>query len=216
MAYRYAFFDLDGTLIDSSPGIFNSIRYTAKKMGLIPPTEEQMTSFIGPPVVKSFARHYGLSDEDSACTIGIYREYYSVTGVLECTVYDGMQKTLEMLNAQGIVCVLATCKPHVYADRIVEHLGLKKHLAFVSGPELDGTRGEKREVIAYAMEQLGITDHTEILMVGDRDNDVLGSKYHDIDCAGALWGFGSAEELTEAGAKHLCRHPLDLIPLFQK
>ena len=214
MSYRYAFFDLDGTLIDSSPGIFNSIRYTAKKMGLVPPSEAQMTAFIGPPVVKSFARHYGLSEEDSACTIDIYREYYADTGVLECDLYEGIRDLLDQLNARGIPCVLATCKPHVYAERIIQHFDLLDKFAFLSGPELDGTRNEKSEVIVHAMEKLGITDRKEILMIGDRDNDMLGAKRAGVDAAGALWGFGSAEELTETGAKYICQTPTDLLKYF--
>ena len=214
MAYRYAFFDLDGTVIDSSPGIFNSIRYTANKMGLVPPSNEQMRSFIGPPVVKSFARHYNLPEELAVTTIHIYREYYSVTGVLECELYDGIRTLIDELNAKGVKCVLATCKPQIYAEQILAHLGIRESFAFVSGPELDGTRGEKHEVINHAIEHLEIADRSEILMIGDRNNDMLGAGRAEVDAAGVLWGFGDTEELQSTGAKYLCKTPSELLKYF--
>ena len=215
MKYRYAFFDMDGTVIDSSPGIFNSIKYTAKKMGLELPDDSALRSFIGPPVVKSMAQYFNLPAEQAERLVGIYREYYGVTGLLECYVYEGIRELIAELSARGVICVLATCKPHYYANRILAHLGMDTCFAYVSGPEIDGTRNEKHEVIAHACEQLKISDLSSVLMIGDRDNDVRGASYHGIDCAGALWGFGSEEELRTAGAAHICATPADVVALFE-
>ena len=215
MAYSYAFFDLDGTLTDSSEGITRSVQYALQKMGREVPPKDRLMGFIGPPLKWSFSHFFGMSNEDTLTAIDTYREYYAVKGVLECSLYDGILSLLESLNARGIRCVLATCKPHRFANMVLDHFGLNRFFAFVSGPEIDGTRGEKHEVIAYAMEQLGIHDPAEILMIGDRDNDVLGAKQLGIDCAGALWGFGSKEELSDAGAKYLCRSPKEIQALFE-
>jgi phosphoglycolate phosphatase len=170
--------------------------------------------FIGPPLFWSFSHYFKMSAEEAKKAIDTYREYYSVTGMLECDLYEGIRELLEDLRARGVHCVLATCKPHFFANKILAHYQLDSLFEFVSGPEIDGTRGEKHEVIAYATEQLGITDPASILMIGDREGDVLGAKQHGIDCAGVLWGFGSKKELEEAGARYLCAAPKELSALF--
>ena len=214
MAYSYAFFDLDGTVTDSSLGITRSVQYALQKMGYEVPPKENLMGFIGPPLFWSFSHYFNMPEKEAKRAIDTYREYYAVTGMLECTLYEGIRAVLEALNARGIHCVLATCKPHFFANKILAHYQLDSLFEFVSGPEIDGTRGEKDEVIAYAMEQLGIRDPASILMIGDREGDVLGAKKHGIDCAGALWGFGSQEELEQAGARYLCASPEDLRALF--
>ena len=215
MQYSHAFFDLDGTLTNSAPGIPHSVQYALRKFGITPPPEEELTVFVGPPLVQSFSKYFGMDTEQSLLAVDYYREYYRAKGMLENEVYDGIPTLLEELNARGIVCVLATCKPYEFAEKILAHFGLDKYFAFVSGPEMDGRRGEKHEVIAHAIEQMSIPDPRQILMIGDRDNDVLGAAHHAIDCAGVLWGFGSREELQEAGAKHLCALPHDVLSLFE-
>jgi phosphoglycolate phosphatase len=216
MQYSHAFFDLDGTLTNSAPGITHSVQYALRKFGITQPPEEELTVFVGPPLVQSFSKYFGMDTEQSLLAVDYYREYYRAGGMLENEVYDGIPALLEELNARGIVCVLATCKPYEFAEKILAHFGLDKYFAFVSGPEMDGRRGEKHEVIAYAMEQLSLPDAKKILMVGDRRDDVLGALHHGIDCAGVLWGFGTEEELTEAGALQLCHVPHDLLSFFEK
>lgn len=215
MRYTYAFFDLDGTLTNSAPGITRSVQYALRKFGIKPPPEKHLTVFVGPPLAQSFSKYFGMDDEQSRTAVDYYREYYRAKGMLGNEVYEGIPSLLETLNARGVICVLATCKPHIFANKILSHFGLDKFFALVSGPELDGTRGEKHEVIAHAIEQMSIPDPRQILMIGDRDNDVLGAAHHAIDCAGVLWGFGSREELQEAGAKHLCALPHDVLSLFE-
>jgi len=210
MPYRYAFFDLDGTLIDSAPGIFNSARYALKKLGFPPPTQEQLNAFIGPPLYRSFMEHCGFSRTDAEHGIDLFREYYAEHGISECRLFDGIPALLEELTHRGVVCALATCKPHVFAKQLLQTHGLAPYFSCVSGPEIDGTRGEKQEVIEDAMKRLGIDTPAEVLMIGDRDNDVLGAARLGIDCAGALWGFGSREELLCAGAKYLCEEPKEV------
>ena len=214
MPYHYAFFDLDGTLTDSAPGILNSVEYALTKMGYEMPPRERLMGFIGPPLSHSFENIIGLSKQNALRAVDTYREYYAVTGVLECEVYDGIVALLERLTANGTRCVLATCKPHVFAKQVLAHFGLDRYFCFVSGPEIDGTRGEKHEVITHALEQLGQPDPKTVLMIGDRAGDVIGATQNGMDCAGVLWGFGSAEELQTAGAKYLCSDCEELYSLF--
>ena len=200
MRYTHAFFDLDGTLTDSAQGIVHSVQYALRGMGIDPPPDEALTGFIGPPLLWGFSHYFGMTEEESQRAVALYREYYTAGGMLENRVYEGLPELLEALTDVGVTCVLATSKPHVYASAILRHFGLDRYFSFVSGPELDGTRDPKHEVIAYAMEHLHLTDPSKILMIGDRDNDAIGASYHGMDCVGALWGFGTQKELLDAGA----------------
>ena len=214
--YQYCFWDLDGTITNSAPGITHSVRYAMEKMGKPLEPDHDLRCFIGPPLLYSFEHFLGLSPEESQRAVDLYRVCYRAGAMLECEVYDGIRETLEKLERRGIVSVLATCKPHEFACRIVEHFDLAKHLAFVSGPEMDGTRNEKHEVIAYAMEKLGIPSPDAVLMVGDRRDDVVGAKRCNMDCVGVEWGFGTREELEAAGAVKTVQKPQDLLQFFEK
>ena len=211
MQTKYAFFDLDGTIINSAQGILNSLNYATKKMNLPSFTMDDTWKFIGPPLLDVFSKHRGLNLQKATEAVACYREYYSRKGMLECSVYDGIRELLEELKRIGIVCVLATCKPHIFANQILAHHQLDAYFAFVSGPELNGTRNTKSEVIAYAIESLHISDRDSIIMIGDRADDVLGANACGIDCIGVLWGFGSEEELTNAGACAICQQPKDVL-----
>ena len=213
--YQYCFWDLDGTLTDSAPGITHSVRYAMEQMGKPVPPEKDLTCFIGPPLLYSFENYLGLSPKDSQTAVDHYRVCYRAGAMLECNVYDGVRETLEELNRRGIICVLATCKPHEFANKIIEHFDLKKYFSFVSGPEMDGTRNEKHEVIAYALENLGIPSPTSVLMVGDRRDDVVGAARCNMDCIGVEWGFGTREELVTAGAMQVISKPQELLRFFE-
>ena len=214
MNYTHAFFDLDGTLTDSAPGIVNSVCYALKKMGIEPPSKEKLTCFIGPPLAWSFSTYFGMNKTDSLRAVDAYREYYRAGGMLENSVYDGVVELLKRLRQAGVICVVATSKPHVFANRILQHFSLDSYFTLVAGPELDGTRGEKSEVIAYAMEQLGLSDCNRILMIGDREHDVLGAKKFGMDSIGVLWGFGTEDELLRAGATYVCRNTDEVAAIF--
>ena len=211
MAVSYCFFDLDGTLVDSSAGIIDSINYALDKMALPPFRAEEVTYFIGPPLATAFSSRRGLSPEDTQRAVNYYREHYRTDGIFACSVYGGIRELLQRLTKSGITCVLATCKPHEYANRILEHHELASYFSFVSGPELDGTRNEKHEVIAYALQKLQIKDPSQVVMIGDRANDILGARENKIDTIGVLWGFGSREELMNAGAKSIVSSPDEIL-----
>lgn len=213
--YQYCFWDLDGTFTNSAPGITHSVRYAMEQMGKPLSPDHDLRCFIGPPLLYSFEHFLGLSPEDSQRAVDHYRVCYRAGAMLECEVYDGIREVLEELTKRGIICVLATCKPHEFACRIVEHFDLMKYLAFVSGPEMDGTRNEKHEVIAYAMDKLGIPSPDAVLMVGDRRDDVVGAARCNMACVGVAWGFGTKEELCEAGAIGVISTPEELLAYFE-
>ena len=214
MKYQYCFFDLDGTLIDSAPGVLSSFNYALEQIGLPLFTKEDTADFIGPPLIYVFCNRFGLSKQEGERAVSLYREFYRRGGMLDCRVYDGISTLLDELSLLGIKCVVATCKPHEFATKILRHHGLLDRFAFVSGPEMDGTRGEKHEVIAHALKVLNIADPSTVIMLGDRANDVTGAKQCKIDCIGALWGFGSEEELADAGAVALCKKPEKVVHFF--
>ena len=214
MRYTHIFWDLDGTLVNTAPSVTHSVQHALRQMGLPVPHESELLGFIGPPLLDGFSRFIGLSDADSERAVALYRAHYTAGALFECSLYDGIRETLDRLHDAGIVSLVATCKPHEFANRIVDHLGIRDRITFVSGPEMDGTRGTKQEVIAHAAEQLGIKDLSRCLMVGDRGSDVVGATFHGMDCAGALWGFGAREELAEAGAAYLISSPDQLCKLL--
>ncbi len=214
MLHTHAFFDLDGTITNSAPGITHSVQYALRKMGIEPPPAEELLGFIGPALTWGFSHFFGMNEEDSKKAVEFYRENYRASGMLECEVYEGIPELLRDLKRAGVTCVLTTSKPHIFANQILAHFELDRYFAGVYGPELDGTRGEKHEVIAQALSQLGSIDPSRILMIGDRHHDVLGALRHGIPCAGVLWGFGGKDELREAGAAYLCASPAELRALL--
>ena len=201
--YKTILFDLDGTLTDSAPGILNSVRYACRKMGLEVPPEATLRKFLGPPLIDSFRELIGLSDAEADRAVSAFREYFPTKGIFENEVYPGIPALLADLKAAGKTVIIATSKPEDFAKRIMVHFDLAQYCDFICGATMDETRTDKAEVIAYALETAGITGKDGLVMVGDREHDVLGAKRNGLPCVGAVYGYGSAEELTTAGAAAL-------------
>ena len=196
---KYVFFDLDGTLTDPFLGITNSVIYALEKMGFPHGDNSEYKLFIGPPLRESFQLKCGMTADEAERALALYREYFSPTGIFENRVYDGVPELLEKLKNDGYTMVLATSKPRVYAGRILEKFDLMKYFTAVFGSELDGTRDKKEDVIAYALETLSASPR-DVIMVGDRLHDVLGAAANGVRTIGVLYGYGSRDELAEAGA----------------
>lgn len=211
MRYPYIFFDLDGTLTDSALGITNSVKYAMKKMNLPVPTEQILRKFVGPPLSYSFQKFCGLDEGEAAKAVMVYREYFSEKGLFENEVYDGVRTMLQRLKKMDKKLVVATSKPEVFSVRIMEHFQLDTYFEYIAGSSLDESRNTKEKVIRYAMDTLGLKEPGRILMVGDREQDVSGAKKCNIKCLGALWGYGSEEELLHAGAFALAETPEDVV-----
>ena len=212
--FRYYFFDLDGTLTDPGIGITNSVMYALQRFGIRVADRSELYPFIGPPLNESFRKYYGFSEEQAWEAVQYYREYFGETGIFENEVYEQIPEVLADLKKRGDTLVLATSKPEVYAVPILEHFHLDQYFDFVAGGTLDGSRIRKADVIRYALDSLGITEKSQVLMVGDREQDVLGAKANQIACAGVLYGYGDYEELHRAGAEYILERPEDLKQLM--
>ncbi|MBR5519202.1 MAG: HAD hydrolase-like protein, partial [Clostridia bacterium] len=159
-------FDLDGTIVDSSLGITNSVMYALARYGFPIPPRKELYFFVGPPLNESFERLCGFSREESFAAVEVYREYYREHGVFENAIYPGMRALFAALKARGKQIWLATSKPEVFAEKIAERFGFAQYLDGVVGSLLDGRRVKKDEVVAEALLRAGVTDPTQAVMVG--------------------------------------------------
>ncbi len=185
-------------------GITRSVQHALRYYGIEEPDLDKLCPFIGPPLTDSFQELYGFSLPQAKEAIEIYREYFSVTGIFENEVYPGIPEMLGMLKEKGFTLAVATSKPEEYSIRILEHFGLDPYFALVGGADMTETRVKKGEIIAYTLDRLGVNSkETPVMMVGDRKHDVIGAKENGIPCVGVLFGYGSREELLEAGADAL-------------
>jgi phosphoglycolate phosphatase len=197
---RHLFFDLDGTLTDPAPGIGACFLHTARVLGHAEFGEAKLRRFIGPPLREAFCEI--LATRDPARVeeaVRVYRERFSSVGLFENSVYPGVPAMLLALRQAGLALSLVTSKAAVYAERIIDHFGLRELLPHVYGAELDGQRSTKAELIAHALEREGLSAAV-VCMVGDREHDVLGAKAHGVRAIGVTWGYGSRSELEAAGA----------------
>jgi len=206
---EWAFFDLDGTITDPGMGITNSVAYALEKKGITPPEREQLYKFIGPPLADSFNKYFDIPMTETDEAIRIYREYFSVKGIFENEVYAGVREMLIELREAGMKICLATSKPEEFAQKILEHFGLSEYFDMVAGATMDGSRSLKKDVIEYAIDKLGLTDEdrTHIVMVGDREHDIIGAKQTELNSIGVTYGYGSPEELRTAGADFIADSP---------
>lgn len=202
------FFDLDGTLTDPKIGITGSIQYALDKLKIPVPTQDQLTWCIGPPLRASFVSLLG-GEEFADRGVELYRERFGTVGLFENTLYDGIVPVLAALHGSGRTLYVATSKPHVFADRIIDHFDLRRYFARVFGSELDGTRVDKSDLLRYALKQTS-TDAARAIMIGDRKHDVIGAANNGMAAIGAVYGYGGRAELTEAGAKHLVATPAEI------
>ena len=212
--YKYILFDLDGTLTDPGLGITNAVMYALKKFNIEVPERSQLYKFIGPPLLESFEKFYGMSSEESQLALQYYREYFKPYGLYENTVYDGIKELLAELKAQGKKLVLATSKPEPFAIEILRHFKLDKYFDFIAGATMDEKRVRKADVIAYALENCGITDLSSAIMIGDREHDVLGAKEVGLESIGVLYGYGDMSELEIAGATYIAEKPKDILKII--
>ncbi len=201
--YTTILFDLDGTLTDPGLGITNSVMYALGKFGINVKDRGELYRFIGPPLYYSFTTFYGFLHDDAEAAVRYYREYFGDIGIFENKVYAGVPGMLSTLKNSGKRLVLATSKPEVYAKRILDHFELDRYFDFVGGATMDATRNNKSDVISYVLDSVGVTDKSTCVMIGDREHDILGAKANGIDSVGVLYGYGSREELSDAGANYI-------------
>ncbi|MDY7226162.1 HAD hydrolase-like protein [Hyalangium rubrum] len=204
------FFDLDGTLSDPFEGIASCYRHALTQLSRPVPAATELATFIGPPLRQGFATLLATSDQvlvEQAVTL--YRERYATHGAFENRLYDEVPEMLRALNDGTRRLYVATAKARVFAERIIEHFGLSAHFAHVYGPELDGRFENKADLLAHALEREGL-DPASCVMIGDRAQDVRAARQNGLVPVGVSYGYGSKEELLEAGAVVICSSPREL------
>ncbi|SET51547.1 HAD hydrolase-like protein [Geodermatophilus poikilotrophus] len=205
---RLVLFDLDGTLVDSTPGIWASVRAAADALGLPEPTPEQLRGMVGPPLQDGFALVLGVPPDDVPRAVAAYRAHYSAGALLDATVHRGVPELLTALADAGATLAVATSKPEPFAVRLLAHTGLLPSFASVHGATFDGTVRHKDQVVAAAL--AAHPDGERPVLVGDRAHDVLGAAAHGLPCIGAGWGPAPPGELVDAGAAVVAATPAEV------
>ena len=210
---RIIFFDLDGTLTDAGPGIKACINYALDKMNF---KKLGMDSdwVVGPSLWGTFKK-LGIPEENLNEAVNLYRERYNVKGYLENSVYVGIPGQLAMLLEMGYVLSLATSKPTVSASAILEYFDLTRYFSYEFGSNLDGSLSDKSILLKHALAVTGF-EPNNALMIGDRQYDIIGAKSNLIKSVGVSYGYGSTNELREAGADLLVEKPAELAKAVQK
>lgn len=202
----HIYFDLDGTLTDPCVGITRCILYALDELDFPHPSDEYLHSCIGPPLYDTFPEMVG--QELTLRAIDLYRERFVDVGWQENEPYDGILDALRDISAADHMLFVATSKPHVHARKIVEHFGIGEYIEDVFGCELDGTRAQKTELLAFAIARYrGDVDRT---MIGDRRHDLIGARANAMRPIGVSYGYGSVEELERAGAVAIAATPAEL------
>lgn len=189
MGHKLIIFDLDGTLLDTSQGIFNSVRYAEGKMGLKPTAEENLRKFVGPPPAEMYRKMYGLNDEQSLEAAGYHREYGRSKAIYEARLYDGVPETLARLSEQGCILAVATLKRQDIAEKILSLYGIDGYFAHIAGMNQAETN-TKAGLIKSVCALENIVPGAEVLMVGDSQYDYEGAKEAGVDFTGVSYGYG--------------------------
>ncbi len=211
MEKKVVLFDLDGTITDSGEGIINCCELALRHYGLPVPSREEMRVFVGPPLHETFQK-FGVPAEECDNAVAVFRSRYTTVGIYENTPYPGIRELLEALTANGNRLFIATSKPEVMANRVLEHFDLNKYFELVCGATMDRSRIEKSDVIAYLLEYVGGAENT--VMVGDTAFDVTGAASHGIPTIGVAWGYGKVEDMIAAGAYAIAQTPEELLALL--
>ena len=205
--------DLDGTLTDSAEGITRCAQHAMAELGLPALEEEQLRRFIGPPLEEALLA-CDVPGDRVVEGVRSYRTRYAQVGLFENEVYAGVPQLLQGLRGAGLRLAVATSKPEVFAERILEHFGLREHFEHVAGAELDGGRRHKADVVAEALRRLDVAPGPHVVHVGDRAHDVVGAHEVGITCIGVRWGYAAAGELEAAGADAYAASPQELAALL--
>ncbi|HWJ76228.1 MAG TPA: HAD family hydrolase [Kaistia sp.] len=206
-----ALFDLDGTLTDPYPGISGSILYAIDKLGRPPVDEITLRAAIGPPLEASFAAMLGGDALLAKEALAHYRERYAPIGLYENKVFDGIPEVLANLKGAGVQLFVASSKPRVFCERIIEHFGLGSFFIRVHGSELDGTRANKADLITYVLES-EVIDPDHCVMIGDRRHDIDGARKNGIKVIAVGWGYGSEAEFEATPPDRIVHDVPALVP----
>lgn len=213
--FKLAIFDLDGTLLNTYPGVRDGVLYLIDKYKLPMLTEEQLQSFVGPPVSVSLQKHYGIDEATSVEMLKDFREYYAKESLLHADEYEGLKQTLKDLQNEGVQTTVATYKRDDMAKNILGHFELDKNLDSIFGSDAEG-KLSKSDIIRLAIEDAGISDYSEAVMIGDTDNDAKGAAELGVPFIGVTYGFGfkTKEDVMRFSNVGVANSPKELMELI--
>lgn len=213
--YKAILFDLDGTLTESGEGITRSVQYALEKLGKPAPSLDELRVFVGPPLMEQFMKFADLDQDTARLAVSYYRERYASVGIFENRVYAGIEEMLAELKKKGYLLAVASSKPEKFVLQILEHFHLRSYFNEVVGSEMDGSRTSKASVVEEALKRLGLSDEREaVLMVGDKEHDVLGARACGVECIAVSYGYGTMEELEAAKPLKILSNPRELLHFF--
>jgi phosphoglycolate phosphatase len=212
MSLDAVLFDLDGTIVNSYPGIEFCITNALLDHGFEALDDETMQTFIGPPLVQSFARF--VPEHQVKDVVEAYRKHYEAEGLTNYIVYDGLVEAVHTLADAGVPLGVATLKPRRYAVPLLEHIGIADKFDFIAGTQSDHSQETKADIISIALGELGLPASPRVYMIGDREHDAFGAVETGVSFIGADWGFGSREELIAAHATSFAATPHELAPML--
>lgn len=205
--YTTILFDFDGTLFNSKKGIISAVKYSLNHFGIPIPCDDTLQTFIGPPLVQSFQKNFGLSKEDSFLAIKKLREYYGDKGIFESDLYEGIDLILHKLKTQNLNIGIATAKPTVYTHQILDHNKLSHFFDTVRGSSLEGELYPKEQTIGEALNDFKINSYNSgakaaTVMIGDTIYDIKGAQFHQIPSIAVNYGFGKKQDLLDSKPTH--------------
>lgn len=213
--YKAILFDLDGTLTDSGEGIMKSVQYALEKLGKPEEDLEKLRVFVGPPLMEEFMEYAGVDEEAARQGVTYYRERYAPIGVFENKVYPGIKDMLVQLKKKGYLLGVASSKPEYFVKQVLEHFELDVYFDQMVGSELNGGRSKKSQVVEEVLRRFHLENHRDqVILVGDREYDVLGARVTGIDCLAVSYGYGSVEELTKAEPLKIAGSAEEILDFF--
>ncbi|MGM7683462.1 HAD family hydrolase [Cytobacillus sp. Hm23] len=212
--YKVILFDLDGTLSDPKIGITKSVQYALKNMDIVEDDLDKLECFIGPPLQVSFADYYHFDEEKIERAIELYRERFKDKGMFENVLYPNIPLLLSQLREQNYKLVVATSKPTVFAEKILNYFHIEQFFDLVVGSNLDGSRASKTEIIQHVLDEYNENELNDFIMIGDRKHDIIGANNTGIDSVGVTYGYGSFEELSNVKPTYIANNVEKIREIF--
>lgn len=215
--FRYILFDLDGTLTDPFEGISKCIIYALDSLSVKIDDISELKCFIGPPLFEQFKDYFGFDDNTAELAVKKYRERYKIKGWKECTLFNDVDKLLKKLKSEGKILAVATSKPEIFAESILEYLCIKQYFDFIGGADISHTgRNKKEDVVDYVLKNLSVSDKSEAVLIGDRFYDIEGARTNGIRTISVLSGYGSFEEFQLHNADYIAEDLTDAVRIINE
>ena len=203
------FFDLDGTLVDSSIGIHNAFTHTFKKLGVPSPDAKTIRGFMGPPLESSFATC--LPKELISEAVQIYRSYYKAKGIHEAQLFPQIVDLLGELSS-SYPLYITTTKNTPTAQDMTKNLGIYHFFDGIYGSSPEAPH--KADVIRQALHAHQL-EPEQAIIIGDTKFDMQGAEETGIQKLAVTWGFGERADLLNYQPDYIAHKPIEVLEYFQ-